>query len=165
MPKAEKTEGKVENFPVFAPAEKEEKIEFSKVEIEPLFADFVDFETFSKSDFRAVKVLDMILNAQVSKVGCQVDMVQYRYEEYCFVFGAETVTFGFLPHSYFCYNNQDYELGENRISAVCDSLHAMTECEDSSIALRSSRNVTLFSGFKGFQVWIHIKSELVLIFE
>ena len=38
-----------------APAE--EKIDFSKVEIEPLFADFVDFETFQKSDFRAVKVL------------------------------------------------------------------------------------------------------------
>ena len=34
-----------------------EKIDFSKVEIEPLFEDFVDFETFSKSDFRAVKVL------------------------------------------------------------------------------------------------------------
>ena len=31
-------------------------IDFSKVEIEPLFSDFVDFETFSKSDFRAVKV-------------------------------------------------------------------------------------------------------------
>ena len=34
-----------------------QKIDFSKVEIEPLFKDFVDFETFSKSDFRAVKVL------------------------------------------------------------------------------------------------------------
>ena len=34
----------------------EEKIDFSKVEIEPLFKDYVDFETFSKSDFRAVKV-------------------------------------------------------------------------------------------------------------
>ena len=33
-----------------------ETIDFSKVEIEPLFKDFVDFETFSKSDFRAVKV-------------------------------------------------------------------------------------------------------------
>ena len=38
-------------------AREAEKIDFSKVEIEPLFADFVDFETFSKSDFRAVKVL------------------------------------------------------------------------------------------------------------
>ena len=38
----------------------EEKIDFSKVEIEPLFADFVDFETFSKSDFRAVKVKDCV---------------------------------------------------------------------------------------------------------
>ena len=38
------------------PAAEAEPIDFSKVEIEPLFADFVDFETFSKSDFRAVKV-------------------------------------------------------------------------------------------------------------
>ena len=33
-----------------------EKIDFSKVDIEPLFTDEVDFETFSRSDFRAVKV-------------------------------------------------------------------------------------------------------------
>ena len=57
MPKSDKTEEKVANSPVSAPAEKKEIIDFSKVEIEPLFADFVDFETFSKSDFRAVKVL------------------------------------------------------------------------------------------------------------
>lgn len=37
-----------------------EKIDFSKVEIEPLFADAVDFETFSKSDFRVVKVKDCV---------------------------------------------------------------------------------------------------------
>ena len=40
-----------------APAEPE-IIDFSKVEIEPLFEDTVDFDTFIKSDFRAVKVLD-----------------------------------------------------------------------------------------------------------
>ena len=34
----------------------EEKIDFSNVEIEPLFKDYVDFDTFSKSDYRAVKV-------------------------------------------------------------------------------------------------------------
>ena len=39
-----------------APVQAEEKIDFSNVEIEPLFQDFVDFETFSKSDFRAVKI-------------------------------------------------------------------------------------------------------------
>ena len=33
-----------------------EKIDFSKVKVEPLFEEFVDFDTFSKSDFRAVKV-------------------------------------------------------------------------------------------------------------
>ena len=38
----------------------DEKIDFSKVEIEPLFKDVVDFETFSKSDFRAVKVKDCV---------------------------------------------------------------------------------------------------------
>ncbi len=60
LPKAEKTEEKAEEkaeMPSVAAPAVEEKIDFSKVEIEPLFADFVDFETFSKSDFRAVKVL------------------------------------------------------------------------------------------------------------
>ena len=37
-----------------------EVIDFSNVEIEPLFESFVDFETFSKSDFRVVKVLDCV---------------------------------------------------------------------------------------------------------
>ena len=55
LPKAEKGEEKAETAPVAAPAA-EEKIDFSNVEIEPLFQDFVDFETFAKSDFRAVKV-------------------------------------------------------------------------------------------------------------
>ena len=52
MPK--KDAAKSEAAPTVPAAE--EKIDFSKVEIEPLFKDFVDFETFSKSDFRAVKV-------------------------------------------------------------------------------------------------------------
>ena len=39
-----------------AAPETQEKIDFSNVEIEPLFKDFVDFDTFSKSDFRAVKI-------------------------------------------------------------------------------------------------------------
>ena len=55
MPKAEKAEEKPETAPAASPVS-EEKIDFSKVEIEPLFQDQVDFDTFSKSDFRAVKV-------------------------------------------------------------------------------------------------------------
>ena len=39
-----------------APAAESGPIDFSKVEIEPLFTEFVDFDTFSKSDFRAVKI-------------------------------------------------------------------------------------------------------------
>ena len=35
-----------------------EKIDFSKVKVEPLFEEFVEFETFQKSDFRVVKVLN-----------------------------------------------------------------------------------------------------------
>ena len=42
--------------PAVAPAAESAPIDFSKVEIEPLFTEFVDFETFSKSDFRAVKI-------------------------------------------------------------------------------------------------------------
>ncbi len=53
-----KSEVKAEAAPVAE--EKPEVIDFSKVEIEPLFAEHVDFETFSKSDFRAVKVKDCV---------------------------------------------------------------------------------------------------------
>ena len=56
MPKAEKAEEKVEEAaPVAAPVAAE-AIDFSKVKVEPLFTDFVDFDTFAKSDFRVVKV-------------------------------------------------------------------------------------------------------------
>ena len=53
MPKGE---AKAETAAAPAPV-KEEVIDFSKVQIEPLFEEYVDFDTFSKSDFRAVKVL------------------------------------------------------------------------------------------------------------
>ena len=55
--KADETCPSTEDSKEVQEAVAEEKIDFSKVEIEPLFADSVDFETFSKSDFRAVKVL------------------------------------------------------------------------------------------------------------
>ena len=55
--KTEKNETKAEEKPVEAAPVVEEKIDFSNVVIEPLFQEQVDFETFSKSDFRAVKVL------------------------------------------------------------------------------------------------------------
>ena len=56
MPKAEKAEEKAEEAaPVAAPVAAE-AIDFSKVKVEPLFTDFVDFDTFAKSDFRVVKV-------------------------------------------------------------------------------------------------------------
>ncbi len=58
MPKAEKKQENAADTEAQDTVEvKEEAIDFSNVQIEPLFSDFVDFETFSKSDFRAVKVL------------------------------------------------------------------------------------------------------------
>ena len=54
--KTEKADTKAEEKPVEAAPAVEEKIDFSNVVIEPLFQDQVDFDTFSKSDFRAVKV-------------------------------------------------------------------------------------------------------------
>ena len=53
---ADKKSAKSENSTSEAAPEKEEVIDFSKVKVEPLFEEFVDFDTFSKSDFRAVKV-------------------------------------------------------------------------------------------------------------
>ena len=53
---ADKKSAKSENSTSAAAPEKEEIIDFSKVKVEPLFEEFVDFDTFSKSDFRAVKV-------------------------------------------------------------------------------------------------------------
>ena len=53
---ADKKAAKSENSTSAAAPEKEEVIDFSKVKVEPLFEEFVDFDTFSKSDFRAVKV-------------------------------------------------------------------------------------------------------------
>ena len=53
---ADKKTAKAENSTSTAAPEKEEVIDFSKVKVEPLFEEFVDFDTFSKSDFRAVKV-------------------------------------------------------------------------------------------------------------
>ena len=54
---AKKEDAPVAAAPAVEEAPVAEPIDFSKVEIEPLFADEVDFDTFSKSDFRAVKVL------------------------------------------------------------------------------------------------------------
>ena len=53
---ADKKSAKSENSISTVAPEKEEVIDFSKVKVEPLFEEFVDFDTFSKSDFRAVKV-------------------------------------------------------------------------------------------------------------
>jgi methionine--tRNA ligase beta chain len=51
------------------PVEKSlEKIDFSKVKVEPLFEEYVDFETFSKSDFRAVKVKDCVAVPKSNKL-------------------------------------------------------------------------------------------------
>ena len=59
---ADKTSSKSKNDTDSAQAAPavEEKIDFSKVQIEPLFTDYVDFDTFSKSDFRAVKVKECV---------------------------------------------------------------------------------------------------------
>ena len=56
LEKNEGAEKKKEAARAAAPAPAEEKIDFSRVKIEPLFEEMVDFETFAKSDYRAVKI-------------------------------------------------------------------------------------------------------------
>ena len=55
-----KSENGVKDKEVSTPNSEPEKIDFSKVKIEPLFEEMVDFDTFSKSDFRAVKVKECV---------------------------------------------------------------------------------------------------------
>ena len=55
-----KSENGVRDKEVSTPNSEPEKIDFSKVKIEPLFEEDVDFDTFSKSDFRAVKVKECV---------------------------------------------------------------------------------------------------------
>ena len=55
-----KSENGVSSKEVSTPNSEPEKIDFSKVKIEPLFEEAVDFDTFSKSDFRAVKVKECV---------------------------------------------------------------------------------------------------------
>ena len=52
-----KSENGVSSKEVSTPNSESEKIDFSKVKIEPIFEEMVDFDTFAKSDFRAVKIL------------------------------------------------------------------------------------------------------------
>ena len=55
-----KSENGVNSKEVSTPNSEPEKIDFSNVKIEPLFEEMVDFDTFSKSDFRAVKVKECV---------------------------------------------------------------------------------------------------------
>ena len=55
-----KSENGVSSKEVSTPNSEPEKIDFSKVKLEPLFEEAVDFDTFSKSDFRAVKVKECV---------------------------------------------------------------------------------------------------------
>lgn len=55
-----KSENGVKDKEDFTPKSEPEKIDFSKVKVEPLFEEDVDFDTFSKSDFRAVKVKECV---------------------------------------------------------------------------------------------------------
>ena len=55
-----KSENGVSSKEVSTPNSEPEKIDFSKVKVEPLFEEDVDFDTFSKSDFRAVKVKECV---------------------------------------------------------------------------------------------------------
>ena len=55
---ADKKASKASEAAPAAVAKVAEKVDFSNVKIEPIFEEMVDFDTFAKSDFRAVKILE-----------------------------------------------------------------------------------------------------------
>ena len=87
---ADKKSAKSENSTSTAAPEKEEVIDFSKVKVEPLFEEFVDFDTFSKSDFRAVKVKACEAVKKSKKLlqftlddGCRTDFADIQNKKEC----------------------------------------------------------------------------------
>ena len=64
-----------------------------------------------------------MLSAAVDRRGCYMDMYWMQEEEYCFTFGEEKYTFSFVPGSYFYYDGEYHELGENRLARLRNYLH------------------------------------------
>lgn len=71
----------------------------------------------------AREALDIVLSAAVDRRGCYMDMYWMQEEEYCFTFGEENYKFSFVPGSYFYFDGEYHELGENRLARMRNYLH------------------------------------------
>ena len=64
------------------------------------------------------QTLAVILDTKVLKHGCQVDMYVYKNATYEYVYDDHTITFSFIPYSYFQYEGQSYEITEREIQSL-----------------------------------------------
>ena len=78
-----KSENGVSSKEVSTPNSEPEKIDFSKVKVEPLFEEDVDFDTFSKSDFRAVKVKECVAVPKSKKLQTHLSKTSFCSSCYC----------------------------------------------------------------------------------
>lgn len=64
------------------------------------------------------QTLAVILDTEVMKQGCQVDMYVYKNATYEYVYDNHTIRFSFIPYSYFSYDGKYYEISESEIQSL-----------------------------------------------
>lgn len=68
------------------------------------------------------QTLAVILDTKVLKQGCQVDMYVYKNATYEYVYDDHTITFSFIPYSYFQYDGQSHEITESQMQSLSNLL-------------------------------------------
>lgn len=84
-----------------------------------LFDETHDGSETKLSDESAVsEILGLILDIKVNNMGEYVDMYVMKYEDYLFNSDSETLSFSFVPDSYFCYNGMYYEIYDSKLGRI-----------------------------------------------
>lgn len=81
------------------------------------------------------QTLSVILNTKVLKQGCHVDMYVYKNATYEYVYDDHTITFSFIPYSYFQYDGQSHEITESQMQSLSNLLdNVETENPDTQLS-------------------------------
>ena len=86
------------------------------------------------------QTLAVILDTEVLKQGCQVDMYVHKNATYEYVYDDRTIRFSFIPYSYFSYDGKYYEIAESEIPSL-SSLFDEIETESPDTPSSSATNI------------------------
>lgn len=86
------------------------------------------------------QTLAVILDTEVMKQGCQVDMYVHKNATYEYVYDGHTIRFSFIPYSYFSYDGKYYEIAESELSSL-SRLFDDIETENSDTPSSAANNI------------------------